>query len=98
MDYDDDEDEKDGESSQTTENINNFGSTVIGQDASAIHCLTIVGQIEGHQILHESSKTTKYEHVMPIIAAVEESRELKTLHVLVNTAGGTLRPDLQLRS
>ena len=96
LEYDDDEDEKESESSQTTENINNFGSTVIGQDASAIHCLTIVGQIEGHQILHESSKTTKYEHVMPIIAAVEESRELKALLVLVNTAGGDVEAGLAI--
>ena len=70
--YDEEQEEKDDESPKQQESINNFGSASIGQEPSAIHCLTIVGQIEGHQILHESSKTTKYEHVMPIIAAVEE--------------------------
>ena len=94
--YDENEDENCGEASQQTEKINNFGSVVIGQDSSAIHCLTIVGQIEGHQILHESTKTTKYEHVMPIIAAVEESRDVKALLVLVNTAGGDVEAGLAI--
>jgi ATP-dependent protease ClpP protease subunit len=76
------------------EDINEFGSVVIGQDSTSIHCLTIVGQIEGHQILNDSTKTTKYEHVMPIIAAVEESRDIKALLVLVNTAGGDVEAGL----
>jgi len=94
--YDEEQEEKDDESPKQQESINNFGSASIGQEPSAIHCLTIVGQIEGHQILHESSKTTKYEHVMPIIAAVEESRELKALLVLVNTAGGDVEAGLAI--
>ena len=76
------------------DDVNEFGSVVIGPEASSIHCLTIVGQIEGHQILHESTKTTKYEHVMPIIAAVEESKDIKALLVLVNTAGGDVEAGL----
>ncbi|MEA4895044.1 MAG: ATP-dependent Clp protease proteolytic subunit [Oscillospiraceae bacterium] len=87
--------EKDDEDT-TTGNINNFGSVVIGPEQSPIHCLTIVGQIEGHQLLHESTKTTKYEHVMPIIAAVEESRDIKALLVLVNTAGGDVEAGLAI--
>lgn len=87
--------EKDDEDT-TTGNINNFGSVVIGPEQNPIHCLTIVGQIEGHQILHESTKTTKYEHVMPIIAAVEESRDIKALLVLVNTAGGDVEAGLAI--
>ncbi|NCB74686.1 MAG: peptidase S14 [Clostridia bacterium] len=94
--YYEEQEEKDDESPKQQESINNFGSASIGQEPSAIHCLTIVGQIEGHQILHESSKTTKYEHVMPIIAAVEESRELKALLVLVNTAGGDVEAGLAI--
>jgi len=94
--YDIYEDEKDGEGSRTKESINDFGSVVIGPEASSIHCLTIVGQIEGHQLLNESSKTTKYEHVMPIIAAVEESRDIKALLVLVNTAGGDVEAGLAI--
>ncbi len=76
------------------DDVNEFGSVVIGQDSNSIHCLTIVGQIEGHQILHESTKTTKYEHVMPIIAAVEESKDIKALLILVNTAGGDVEAGL----
>ncbi|MGI5985989.1 MAG: peptidase S14 [Clostridiales bacterium] len=77
-----------------SESINQYSSVVIGPEASSIHCLTIVGQIEGHQILHESTKTTKYEHIMPIIAAVEESKDIKGLLVLVNTAGGDVEAGL----
>ena len=94
--FEKDESEKDSEDSQTSENINNFGSVVIGPESDAIHCLTIVGQIEGHQLLHESSKTTKYEHIMPIIAAVEESRDMKALLILVNTAGGDVEAGLAI--
>lgn len=77
-----------------SESINQYSSVVIGPEVSSIHCLTIVGQIEGHQILHDSTKTTKYEHVMPIIAAVEESKDMKALLVLVNTAGGDVEAGL----
>ena len=56
--------------------------------AGSIHCLTIVGQIEGHQLLPEDAKTTKYEHVLPLIAAIEESPEIKGLLILLNTMGG----------
>jgi len=85
---------RDDEEDLSKSSVNEYGSVVIGGDASAIHCLTIVGQIEGHQLLQESAKTTKYEHVMPIIAAVEESKDIKALLVLVNTAGGDVEAGL----
>jgi len=59
-----------------------------------IHCITIVGQIEGHQILSESQKSTKYEHVMPQLAAIEESEEIEGLLVLLNTVGGDIEAGL----
>lgn len=59
-----------------------------------IQCLTIVGQIEGHQILPEDTKTTKYEHVMPLLAAVEEAPEIKGLLILLNTVGGDVEAGL----
>ena len=62
--------------------------------AGMIHCLTIVGQVEGHQILPEDNKTTKYEHVMPLLAAVEESEEIKELLILLNTVGGDVEAGL----
>ena len=70
------------------EQIVQLGSTKL--QAGAIHCLTIIGQIEGHTILPPSSKTTKYEHVMPLLAAIEESEEIQALLVLLNTVGGDI--------
>lgn len=61
---------------------------------SEIQVLTIIGQIEGHQILGEDSKTTKYEHVYPLLAAVEESKDVKGLLVLINTVGGDIEAGL----
>ena len=79
----------------STESIKEFGSAVISSaHGGTIHCLTIIGQIEGHQVLHEKVKTTKYEHVMPIIASVEESAEIKGLLVLLNTVGGDVEAGL----
>lgn len=75
---------------KNSENIKDFGSV----SAAQIHCLTIIGQIEGHQVLPEEQKTTKYEHVMPLLAAVEESPEIKGLLVLLNTVGGDVEAGL----
>ncbi len=74
--------------------IQEFGSSVTYSAKGVIHCLTIVGQIEGHQILSETTKTTKYEHVMPLLAAVEESDEVEGLLVLLNTVGGDVEAGL----
>ena len=64
--------------------------------AQNIHCLTIVGQIEGHQLLPEDVKTTKYEHVLPLIAAIEESAEIEGLLILLNTMGGDVEAGLAI--
>ena len=61
-----------------------------------IHCLTIIGQIEGHQVLPETTKTTKYEHVIPQIAAIEESPEIDGLLILLNTVGGDIEAGLAI--
>lgn len=62
----------------------------------SIHCLTIIGQIEGHQILPDDVKSTKYEHILPTIAAVEESPEITALLILLNTAGGDVEAGLAI--
>lgn len=62
----------------------------------SIHCLSIIGQIEGHHVLPEDVKTTKYEHVMPVLAAIEESPEIEGLLVLINTAGGDVEAGLAI--
>ncbi len=72
--------------------IKELGSSTKGN----IHCLTIVGQIEGHQVLPEDTKTTKYEHVLPLIAAIEESPEINGLLVLLNTMGGDVEAGLAI--
>ena len=64
--------------------------------AQNIHCLTIVGQIEGHQLLPEDVKNTKYEHVLPLIAAIEESAEIEGLLILLNTMGGDVEAGLAI--
>ena len=74
------------------EEIKEFGTSKAGQ----IHCLTIVGQIEGHQLLPDENKTTKYEHILPLIAAVEESPEIKGMLILLNTMGGDVEAGLAI--
>lgn len=61
-----------------------------------IHCLTIIGQIEGHYILPPQNKTTKYEHVIPQLVAIEESPEIKGLLILLNTVGGDVEAGLAI--
>lgn len=75
-------------SQDTIDSINQYASSAPIPEVSAIHCLTIVGHIEGHQITNDGSKSTKYEHIMPLIAAMEESPSVKALLILLNTAGG----------
>ena len=61
-----------------------------------IHSLCIIGHIEGHHILPEDAKSTKYEHVMPMLAAIEEAPEIKGLLILINTAGGDVEAGLAI--
>ena len=61
-----------------------------------IHCISIIGQIEGHQILPDDVKSTKYEHLLPMLAAVEESEEIKGLLILLNTMGGDVEAGLAI--
>lgn len=56
--------------------------------AGAIQCVTVIGQVEGHQLLPDDVKTTKYEHIMPLLAAIEESPEVRGVLFLLNTVGG----------
>ena len=74
--------------------INELCSSIIGTQRGTIHVLTIVGQIEGHQVLPPTSKSTKYEHVMPLLATVEESDQIDGLLVLLNTVGGDIEAGL----
>ena len=83
------------ESENKTAEINEV--TELGQTRQgSIHCLSIIGQIEGHQIRPEDVKTTKYEHVLPMLAAIEESPEITGLLILLNTVGGDVEAGLAI--
>ncbi len=73
-----------------------MGSSTIKTKDGTIHTLTIVGQVEGHQILPSSSKSTKYEHVLPLLTAVEESEDMDGLLILLNTMGGDIEAGLAI--
>jgi len=61
-----------------------------------LHCLTIIGQIEGHVELSGQTKTTKYEHILPLLTAIEESSEIDGLLILLNTVGGDVEAGLAI--
>ena len=73
-----------------------FGSVVIKNSRAAIHCLTIAGQIEGHMQLPNTQKATKYEHVLPLLAALEQSEQVEGLLLLLNTVGGDIEAGLAI--
>lgn len=66
------------------------------QRTGGIHCVTIIGQVEGHQILGEDCKTTKYEHILPLLAAAEEAPEIGGVLILLNTVGGDVDAGLAI--
>ena len=82
--------------SSELQNIIQLGSGLIQSSRGTIQVLTIVGQVEGHQLLSPSSKSTKYEHIMPLLAMVEESDEVDGLLVLLNTVGGDIEAGLAI--
>ena len=71
-----------------------MGSAVTRTAHGNIHCLTIVGQIEGHMLAAQGTKTTKYEHVMPLLAALEENDDIAGVLFLLNTMGGDVEAGL----
>ena len=61
-----------------------------------IHCLTVIGQIEGHYILPPQNKTTKYEHIMPALVAIEQDMSIEGLLIILNTVGGDVEAGLAI--
>lgn len=78
------------------ERIGNIGSVITRRGDTVIYCLTIIGQIEGHFILPSSNKTTKYEHVIPQLVAIDEDDRIHGLLILINTAGGDVEAGLAI--
>ena len=73
-----------------------YGSITSAKGKHLIHCLTVIGQIEGHYILPPQNKTTKYEHVLPQLVAIEENPEIEGLIIILNTVGGDIEAGLAI--
>ncbi len=80
----------------THEPAHDSGDIVTKNSRGSIHCISIIGQVEGHYILGDNQKTTKYEHLIPLLMAVEESDEIDGLLVLLNTMGGDVEAGLAI--
>ena len=78
------------------EKVEKLGSLEAGDGKHKIFCLTIIGEIEGHNVLPEQSKSTKYEHVIPQLVSIEESNEIDGLLIILNTVGGDVEAGLAL--
>ena len=78
------------------EEIVQSGGVTAGKEGEAIHCLSIIGQIEGHYILGDNQKATKYEHLIPLLVSIEENPDIKGLLVVLNTMGGDVEAGLAL--
>ncbi len=83
-------------SKEERENIESMGMVKTKNPRGNVHCLTIIGQVEGHQILPSQNKTTKYEHILPQLVAIEEDDEIDGLLVLLNTVGGDVEAGLAI--
>ena len=81
---------------QHTDQVEETGSVLTTHKDSVIHCLTIIGQIEGHYILPQQNKTTKYEHVIPLLVSIEEDERIDGLLILINTVGGDVEAGLAI--
>lgn len=84
------------ERTMTQERIEDLGAGLTRTERGCIYTLTIIGQIEGHQVAPETVKTTKYEHVLPLLAMIEESDDIDGLLLLLNTVGGDIEAGLAI--
>lgn len=90
------DDQKTEEKKEQREQIVELGSDITTGKDGRIYTLTIIGQIEGHQVLPETVKTTKYEHILPLLAGIEESDDIDGLLLLLNTVGGDIEAGLAI--
>ncbi|SFL39080.1 ClpP family protease [Pelosinus propionicus] len=80
----------------TVDNIQELGTTEVPTAKTNIHVMTIIGQVEGHMILPPQNKTTKYEHIMPQLVAIEQNPDIEGLLLLLNTVGGDVEAGLAI--
>lgn len=81
---------------QKREEIKELGAEITRSEKGNIYTLTIIGQVEGHMIAPETVKTTKYEHILPLLAGIEESDDIDGLLLLLNTVGGDIEAGLAI--
>ena len=86
----------DEKNTENKEQIQDLGLEVTKSSKGNIYTLTIIGQVEGHQVAPETVKTTKYEHVLPLLAGIEESDDVDGLLLLLNTVGGDIEAGLAI--
>ncbi len=91
-----DQREKTDNAGEEQDRITESGSVVTNNGKYTIHCLTIIGQIEGHYILPSQNKTTKYEHVIPNLVSIEEDPAIDGLLIVLNTVGGDVEAGLAI--
>ncbi len=88
--------EENQNNNEQMDSIEKMGSVTTTKGKHTIHCLTVVGQIEGHFILPSQNKTTKYEHVIPQLVAIEEDESIDGLIIILNTVGGDVEAGLAI--
>ena len=76
--------------------INESGGVIAENSRERIHCMTVIGQVEGHYMLGEREKATKYEHIIPLLVSIEESEEIDGLLIILNTMGGDVEAGLAI--
>ena len=92
-------DKENNNSNQTDKSLDDIvknGSVITKNSKGTIHCLSIIGQIEGHYVLPDGQKATKYEHIIPLLVAIEESEEIDGLLIVLNTMGGDVEAGLAI--
>lgn len=103
QDYDENEKDNDNNSESEIEErldqaelIEKTGEVVPHNAKHLIHCLTVIGQVEGHYVLPSQNKTTKYEHIIPALVAIEQDRSIEGLVIILNTVGGDVEAGLAI--
>ena len=84
------------QNNSTTANIKELGQTDVPQHESNLYTINIIGQIEGHMVLPPQNKTTKYEHIIPQLVAVEQNPKVEGLLIILNTVGGDVEAGLAI--
>ena len=87
---------KEKKDSVQSEKIEDFGTICTDNARHKIQCITVVGEIEGHTVLPEQSKSTKYEHLIPLLVSIEQDKDIEGLLIILNTVGGDVEAGLAL--